>query len=354
MRLMNLKQLETFYWVCQLGNFQAAADRLNTTQPGVSTRISDLEQALGAQLFDRSGRSARLTVRGRELVTYAARMLELSDDIRRRIGNRSSITGLIRLGVADTIAMTWLPELVAELARQFPELGVELEVDLTVNLLALLRDHKIDIAFLVGPVPGPDLASEMLWSVPLAWMAHPSIALPEGPLDAACLAHLPIISHTRGSHHHLMIERWFREQGQSPKRISSCNSLAILIRLVTSQLGLSVLAPTTVKKELAERQLRIVPTVRPVPWNNFVAAYPASTLQPAVQEVAHLAREIIDRLQSTEGDGDADGRRLMPDLSAPDALPRIKRVANAVPGEVAGDGNDNNDHARHQRHPRRR
>jgi DNA-binding transcriptional LysR family regulator len=300
---MNFKQLETFYWVCRLGNFQAAADRVNATQPGVSSRIGDLEQALGVQLFDRSGRSARLTVRGRELLGYATRMLELSDEIRRRIGNRSAIAGLIRIGVADTIALTWLPELLTELARCFPELGVELEVDLSVNLLNLLREHKIDIAFLVGPVPGPDLTSEVLWRIPLRWMAHPSIDLPTGPVGAAELAPLPIISHTRGSHHHLMIERWFREQGESPERISSCNSLATIIRLVTARLGVSVLAPRTVERELAEGQLRVLHTMVPLPPNDFVAAYPQRALEPAAPEVALLARAILakPKWQNPEG-----------------------------------------------------
>src|SRR5689334_12425765 len=120
MERLTLIQLETFYWVARLGGFQAAADRLNTTQPGVSTRIRHLEQTLGVPLFDRSGRSARLTPRGRDLVEYAQRMLGLADSIRQHIGDSSALVGRIRLGVADTAALTWLPDMLARGRAAFP------------------------------------------------------------------------------------------------------------------------------------------------------------------------------------------------------------------------------------------
>src|SRR5262249_51503225 len=76
--LMNLRQLETFYWVAKLGSFSAAADRLNATQSTVSMRIQDLERDFGHTLFDRGRRGARITAMGRELMRYAEEVLRLS------------------------------------------------------------------------------------------------------------------------------------------------------------------------------------------------------------------------------------------------------------------------------------
>src|SRR4051794_32461149 len=100
---LNLRQVETFYWVVKLGSFQAAADHLHTTQPGVSARVRQLERTLGVDLFDRSARSARLTARGRDLVEYATSLLVLSREIKQRVADKAALTGLVRLGVADTI-----------------------------------------------------------------------------------------------------------------------------------------------------------------------------------------------------------------------------------------------------------
>jgi DNA-binding transcriptional LysR family regulator len=106
---VNLKQLETFYWAAKLGSFTAAAQRVNSTQSTVSMRIHELEQEFGVDLFDRSQRTARVTARGRELIRYAEQMLSLSAEMRDRISAPDSIPGVMRLGVAEAISVTWLP-----------------------------------------------------------------------------------------------------------------------------------------------------------------------------------------------------------------------------------------------------
>src|SRR5262245_4496229 len=76
--LMTLKQLQTFYWVCHLGSFIAAAERLHTTQSTISMRIHDLERSFGVELFDRSMRAIRPTAKGAELLVYVERLMKLT------------------------------------------------------------------------------------------------------------------------------------------------------------------------------------------------------------------------------------------------------------------------------------
>src|SRR5947208_10984031 len=110
-----LKQLEAFYWAASVGNFQSAASRLNTTQPAISNRIQELERVLGVELFDRSTRTARLTPKGRQLLDYADRMLRLNAELQDRIGEKRVLGGIVRLGVVDAVALTWLPDLIFRL-----------------------------------------------------------------------------------------------------------------------------------------------------------------------------------------------------------------------------------------------
>src|SRR6185369_71118 len=175
---LNLKQLEAFYWVARLGGFSPAAARLNTTQPGISMRLRELEERAGAPVFSRAGRGSRLTPKGRELLRLVEQLVEIDRDWQARLGGASAMTGLVRVGAADTMAMTLLPPLLAEVAARHPDIDVELFVDLSVHLQARLRDGDIDIAFMVGDMGSPDYQARLLGDVENAWMCTPALALP--------------------------------------------------------------------------------------------------------------------------------------------------------------------------------
>jgi len=292
MERLSLVQLETFYWVARLGGFQAAADRLNTTQPGVSSRIRQLEQTLGVPLFDRSGRSARLTPKGRDLVDYAQRMLGLADSIRQRVGDRAALAGRIRLGVADTAALTWLPDLLARGRSTFPGLDVELEVNLTFTLLAQLAERQIDLAIVAGPVADPELAVVSLCRYVQRWVASPQLIPDDTPLTPARLAELPIITHTRGSHQHQMILRWFRSHGAEPRRVSTCTSLATIVRLTAAGLGASIQTATVIGRERSAGEIVPVPLTAGVEPLEFCAVFPGLEGGPASRMLAELAAEV--------------------------------------------------------------
>ncbi|MGO6908261.1 LysR family transcriptional regulator, partial [Rhizobium ruizarguesonis] len=75
--MVDFKALETVLWIAQLESFRAAAEKLNTTQPAISVRVAQLEEELGTQLFDRSSRTLSVTPAGRQVLTYADRLLRL-------------------------------------------------------------------------------------------------------------------------------------------------------------------------------------------------------------------------------------------------------------------------------------
>jgi DNA-binding transcriptional LysR family regulator len=153
--MIDLRNLETFVWVAQLGGFRSAADKLNTTQPAISARIALLEDELGVKLFDREQRRATLTAKGFELLGYAERMLQLRADMLRAVSEKMAMRGIIRLGVAETIVHTWLPRLIERLNAVYPLITLEIDVDITPNLRHALVGHQLDIAFLLGPVSEP-------------------------------------------------------------------------------------------------------------------------------------------------------------------------------------------------------
>ena len=119
----SLKQYEAFYWVAQLGGFREAADFLNTTQPAISLRIKKFEGLLGVKLFEREDRPAVLTPKGHELLPLAERLLNLADQFERSAIDPAHLTGLLRIGVAESIVNTWLAEFMAAIRQAYPRIG---------------------------------------------------------------------------------------------------------------------------------------------------------------------------------------------------------------------------------------
>src|SRR3546814_8109277 len=79
-----------------------------STQSTVSMRISELEHRFGVALFDRAHRKVRLTSRGEELLGYTERLLQLTSEIQERIARPEMVSGMVRIGVAEVVAQTWL------------------------------------------------------------------------------------------------------------------------------------------------------------------------------------------------------------------------------------------------------
>ena len=126
---MQLKEIEAFYHAATMKSFARAAERLEISQPTISARIVALERGLGVTLFDRSGRSARLTSRGREMLEWSERILGLAREAQASVSDRASFRGTIRLGTAETLVHTWLPRFIEKLRGTFPRLDLELTVD---------------------------------------------------------------------------------------------------------------------------------------------------------------------------------------------------------------------------------
>ncbi len=79
--MIDLRNIETFFWAAALGSLRAASEKLGTTQPAISQRIASLEAALGVRLFERDARGVKLTAKGHELLAHAERMMQARRDM---------------------------------------------------------------------------------------------------------------------------------------------------------------------------------------------------------------------------------------------------------------------------------
>ncbi|MEU6916890.1 LysR family transcriptional regulator [Streptomyces olindensis] len=153
---MELRQLEYFVAVAEERNFTRAAERVHISQSGVSAQIRQLERELGAELFDRSARTATLTAAGRAALDHARAALAAAGAVGQAVGE---VTDLIRgrLGVGMVVGCTLTPLFDALSAFHRAHPGVELSLleDNSDRLVEAVRDGSVDLA-LVGTAGAPE------------------------------------------------------------------------------------------------------------------------------------------------------------------------------------------------------
>lgn len=288
---MNFRQLQTFVEIVNLGSFAAAAKKLNATQSTISARIQELEQDLGVTLFDRSQRKASVTAKGRELIGYAERALALQDDIRRQIGPSEGLSGLIRVGVAELVAMTWLPRFAATLRERYPQVTLELDISLTSPLRNRLIAGDLDIAFIPGPAFDVGLTTRSVGSVQFVWMSGAEFQPPRETLAASDFSDLRLLSLGENSVHFETVSTWLAESG-STQRPDLCNSMTVLAMLTAAGVGISLLPPMCYTRELASGELKILQSRPKPPRMPFAVVWKTRKMTALQSAIAEIAAEV--------------------------------------------------------------
>src|SRR5262249_27076263 len=146
-----LSDLKIFSAVVHAGGITRAAEQLHRVQSSVTTRIRQLEDELGVELFVREGKRLHLAPAGKILLDYAGQMLALAKEAQAAVRDRSP-RGLFRLGAMESTAAVRLPPLLTEYSREFPKVVLELRTGNPVELAAAILSNEIDAAFIAEPV----------------------------------------------------------------------------------------------------------------------------------------------------------------------------------------------------------
>ena len=160
---MELHQLRYFCAVARTGNFTRAAEAEHIAQPSLSQQILKLEDELGARLFDRFSRSAKLTHFGVAFLPRAEAILRQTGEAKIQIQEMAGADkGHVVIGAIPTLAPYFLPPVLASFTRQHAGIKVSVVEDMTSALLEKLHEGRIDLALLVLPVPGDGLSCDEL------------------------------------------------------------------------------------------------------------------------------------------------------------------------------------------------
>lgn len=169
-RNLDMVALRSFVAVADAGGVTRASGFLNLTQSAVSMQIKRLEEMLGVELLDRSGRQVALTAAGEALLGYARKMLALNDEAMSRL-TRDPHEGEIVLGVPHDIVYPVIPQVLQHFARSYPKMKVTLISSFTRVLKSQFGRGECDI--ILTTEDGVEPEGETLAELPLIWVGAP-------------------------------------------------------------------------------------------------------------------------------------------------------------------------------------
>lgn len=303
---LTLDQLRTFLCVARLGGVRRAAETMNLSQPAVTARIAALEGALSAKVFERSASGVRLTKTGESLIAHAERIEATLEAIRENIVAPGDLEGLLRLGVAETIAQARLPDFVSRLADRYPRLSLEVTVDISRNLRDGLIGRTLDLALLMGPVSDYTVDNLDLPPFELGWFCA-------ARREAVDLATTPVITYARNTRPFREILEALRERYGAGVRVFPTTSLSAGFEMVAADLGVGALPLALARERLATGRIReFDPGWRPNALR-FTASWRAEPGDFVIVRAAEIARETaLDHAGQ-----DASGRRVIEQADHP-------------------------------------
>ncbi len=173
---LDLDQLQTFISISDTGSFTRAAGEVHRTQSAVSMQMRRLEERIGRPLFEKDGRTNRLTDEGERLLSYARRMMQLNRETLAAFDDRA-LEGTVRIGTPDDYADRFLPEIMARFSRCNPRVELTVICEPTTGLVEHIRRGNLDLAIVThNDAQG---GSEVVRREPLLWVSSANHAVHE-------------------------------------------------------------------------------------------------------------------------------------------------------------------------------
>lgn len=287
---LDLDQLHTFVAICDTGSFTRAAEEIFRTQSAVSMQMRRLEERIGKPLFEKDGRTNRLTEEGERLLAYARRLLRLSRETLAAFDD-TQLEGSVRIGTPDDYADRFLPEIMGRFARSNPRIEMSVVCEPTLNLAEMVRRGQLDIALVtrcddVSP-------SEIVRREPLLWVASATHAIHEEEVLPLALGR-PTCAWRRAA-----IETLTRS-GREHRVLFTSWSATVIIAAVISGLAVSVLPECALRPGM--RVLGEADGFAPLPECAIGILRGHTGVRDIVDAVARHITESLDNITGPLGD----------------------------------------------------
>ena len=255
---MTIVQLETFLKITEAGSFTAASNMLGYAQSTVTTQIKQLEEELNCLLFERLGKNIFLTLEGKRLLIYAQKMLQLEREILLEVPKSEDPTGILRLGVSESLCYNILPHILLEYKKRFPKIVIELQFITHDTFPSMLKQGALDLVYTLNPyIESPELV--MLHKKPetLGFYASPEYPLANrNRIKETDLENIPLLLTSHSCNFRLMLIQDLAKYSVTPKIGIETSRKEILKQFAINQLGVAFIPDMVAKEEIENGSLK--------------------------------------------------------------------------------------------------
>ena len=292
---MELKYLHTFQTIVDAGSFARAAEKLNYTQSAITFQMGQLENELGAKLFEKVGRRMALTQAGAQLLPYVRDVFASMDRLRCFEKELALCQGDLRIGVGETLLCYRFPAIVKAFHRRAPKARLFLRSMNCYEIRDALIAGDLDVGVFYEDVGGFGSSltavpfgrySALLVASPEVARRYPDFITPDRTIP------VPFIINEPNCIFRQMFEGYLRERAILLDHTIELWSVPTIVNLVKSDAGGSFLPQFVVEKELSSGELVEIPTEMPQPHLSAVCAHHKNKwVSPLIQLFMDLCKE---------------------------------------------------------------
>ncbi len=254
---MELRTINTFLHIAELHSFSRAARELGYSQSAVSSQVAQLEAELGTPLFDRVGKTVRLTDAGLTFQDYARTLLATAQQAKAALQPAREVRGTLRIALADSVCSTFLPDLLLHYHARCPEVELVLRTATADEMLQWLSSNEVDLAYTLDqPILQPNLVLAFNELEPICMVAPPNHPLArQEVVTLEELAKQEFLLTERGMSYRDALDQCMDAHHLALKPYIELGSAAMLAEMVERGMGLSFLPEYIVRNELAAHRL---------------------------------------------------------------------------------------------------
>lgn len=287
---MDERRLRYFLAVVEAGSVTRAAARLRVAQPSLSQTLRSLERELGTELFDRVGRSMRVSAVGRQLVGPARHALRAMDEVRATVSGVGELrTGTLEVAALATLAVEPMARLIGQFRERHP--GVEVRVhepESADGVTAMVRQGLCELGATDLPLTADGLLAQPLGEQELVFVMPPG-ATEGSPLRARELAETPLVVGPPGTSTRTLLEQALAAVGVTPRIAVETAAREAIVPLVLSGAGAALL-PASLARE-ARRRGAVMRPARPAITRRIGLVHRDGQLSAPADVFLTLARE---------------------------------------------------------------
>ena len=291
---MELRQIEYFVRVAELGSFTNASIALDIAQPALSRQIRQLEVELGQPLLLRNGRGVSMTDAGKVMLDHGRGVLHQIQRIKEELSQvREGAMGRVAVGLPPSLARVLTVPLTKEFKLSMPDAVLQITEGLSMVMQESLSQGRLDVAILYDCRPTPEIEIHPLGEQPLMLVQSNLYFDNTGAVTLEELASMPLVLPSRPNALRMLLEHEFSAVGKELNIAVRADAISTILDLIIAGVGVAILPESAVQPALQAQSNLTLRSIENPPLRTGVA-WAVSAKRPMTQ----VQRNLIELIES--------------------------------------------------------